>query len=147
MKRWIGHALLTAGALVSLLAGGRPAAADLIGVTVNSKGSVSGGSAVVSGTITSNAFVFGGCFDYASIYVQVQQIVRGHVVAEGTWGTDDPIQVALTQPWIFAVPPNDDSPPFQAGNAVVTVFAFGENSCTYTPTLVLATANVTLKGR
>ena len=52
MKRWMGPALWTAGALMALLAIGRPASADLVGVTINPKGTASGGYAVVSGTLT-----------------------------------------------------------------------------------------------
>src|SRR6478672_10473013 len=109
MKRWIGHALLTAGALAALLVIGRPASADLVGVTINSKGTASGGYAVVSGTITGNSVYYDHVFE---IYVVIQQIVRGHVVAQGSVEIYDVgPDVFLTKPWSFVVPANEGSPP------------------------------------
>jgi hypothetical protein len=119
MKQWMARATVTAGALLALLAFGKPASADLIGITINPRGTVSSGSAIVSGTLTSND-PYG---DYAYLSVSVQQIVRGHVVAYGRGDWEGVVNLA--QPWSFAV--SSTSAPFKAGNVVVTAYATGQD--------------------
>jgi hypothetical protein len=111
MNGWMVRTWVTAGALLALLAIGKPASASVT-ITINSRGTVSGGVATVSGTLTSDVG------EWVALGVYLSQFTRGRGLADGINGTYGFVPAGQVTPWVLSVV-SGSSVLFQVGHVDV----------------------------